>query len=474
MTSPFDSLRLTELPRFLAKGFAAYLKRLSKLKVGPDPVVNIPAQLMATLLPFQLEGVKFIIRRGGRGMLGDEMGCGKTIQAIALLLHYRTHWPALIVVPSSLLKQWPEEVLKFSAGLVKPEDVYVISKSSDTVRGNITIVTYTIMDILVTKNMIDPDQFGIVFADESHNLKNKDASRSLAVIPFLKKATVAVCMTGTPSVNRPVELFSQLNGLLPDVFSDYNAFGTRYCDAKPSRFTAALDMSGHSNEAELNKLLNGLAMIRRTKESVLSDLPQKKREVRRVEPDPECAGELRRIRARSDYVSKEMNDAGMLVNELYRLTGVAKIKSINAELLKLVGPPADYTAQKIIVFLHHHVVMNGIEKGLQEMRISYVRIDGTTPQKQRQTRLASFQNDNVTEVALLSISACGAGLNLTRAKVALFGELSWSLGQILQAEARIHRLGQIAKEVRIIYITAIGTADDNVWNQLQSKHQVVG
>jgi hypothetical protein len=77
-------------------------------------------------------------------------------------------------------------------------------------------------------------------------------------------------------------------------------------------------------------------------------------------------------------------------------------------------------------------------------------------------------------VALLSISACGAGLNLTRAKVALFGELSWSLGQILQAEARIHRLGQIAKEVRIIYITAIGTADDNVWNQLQSKHQVVG
>jgi SNF2 family DNA or RNA helicase len=102
-------------------------------------------------------------------------------------------------VPASLLRQWPEEVQKFSAGLLKPEDVCVISKSSDTVRGSITIVTYTIMDHLTAKHKIDPDQFGIVIADESHNLKNKDSNRAEAIMPFMKKASVAVCMTGLPA-----------------------------------------------------------------------------------------------------------------------------------------------------------------------------------------------------------------------------------------------------------------------------------
>ena len=278
-------------------------------------------------------------------------GCGKTLQAISCMLHFRQHWPALIIVPSSLLKQWPDEIKKYAGDVVKASDIRVVGKSTDISTGLITIITYKVMDNLVAGKLISPDQFGVVIADESHNLKNKDTNRSGAILPFLKKANVAICMTGTPAVNRPVELYSQLNGILPDVFCDYNQFVHRYCDAKPHKSLPGLNVSGSSNEAELNLLLNALVMIRRTKADVLSSLPEKRRELRYVEPDPECIPEIRRITARSKKLDEQLanpmgkdnaeiqamnNEKQQLLTALYTVTGTAKIPSIKEELVKLI------------------------------------------------------------------------------------------------------------------------------------------
>ena len=279
------------------------------------------------------------------------LGCGKTLQAISIMMHYRQHWPVLIVVPSSLMKQWPDEILNYAGDVVRPTDIRTIGQSSKMSTGLITIITYKVMDNLVGNKLLSPEQFGVVIADESHNLKNKDSQRSQAIIPFLQKATVAICMTGTPAVNRPVELYSQLNGILPDVFSEYKEFVYRYCDAKAKGNLPGLNVSGSSNEQELNLLLTSLVMVRRTKDQVLKELPEKRREIRNVDPDPEYLPQLRAIQAQSKRLEDQLknnpqmdpadfqkltNEKQQLLTQMYGVTGYSKIRAIKDELVKLI------------------------------------------------------------------------------------------------------------------------------------------
>ena len=317
------------------------------------------------------------------------------------MLHYRQFWPVLIVVPSSLLKQWPDEIIKYAGDVIKPSDISIIGKSQDISMGLITIITYKVMDNLVSSKLLSADQFGIVIADESHNLKNKDTSRSSAVLPFLKNANIALCMTGTPAVNRPVELYSQLHGLLPEVFNDYTQFVYRYCDAKPHKTLPGLNVSGSSNEKELNILLKALVMIRRTKSEVLSSLPEKRREIRYVEPDPECLPEIRRINLRSKKLDELLcntfgkdnseiqamnNEKQQLLTALYTVTGTSKIPTIREELVKLIEESRR-------------------ERGIQTTTTAVsVAADNTTTTTTSNTTTIDIDKNNIKETKILEES----------------------------------------------------------------------
>jgi SNF2 family DNA or RNA helicase len=481
---------------------------------------------------------------------------------------------------------------------------------------------YSLLDRFV--NTFSEDRrFGIVIADESHNLKSKEAKRTCLALPLLKNAQVALCLTGTPAVNRPVELYTQLHGLLPEVFRDYEAFTNRYCDPKKGRFGPKMDVSGSSNEAELKNLLEGMVMIRRLKSDVISNLPTKSREVRRVKPDAEYLSPLHalqeemRINKAAIYSSKTSSDSSEFLNHQSRLlltklcgiTGMSKINKVVIELEKLIEeanearrnadaeedivpfpervsrgeaidlePPTEVApiaiglveqdfltepiqeesvvidlcdcdmklnviphenlpraaaeglvdsddeephnqkrksevietnedddddiffcrkplgarkkkikveasssddfqeekgnwrnildfsqtkvkkskkkkevqefessrplkslGKKILVFAHHHDVLDAIEGCVRRKGVGYVRVDGTVTGAARATLISRFQKDPEIDLAILSITACGTGLNLTCANVALFAELHWSVGYMLQAEDRIHR-----------------------------------
>lgn len=280
------------------------------------------------------------------------IGCGKTVQAIALLQHYRKHWPALILMPVSLVEQWKGELLNYSGDILKESDICVIRKGSDKIHGHIVLVPYSLIEKLVEGNKISPDQFGMVVADESHNIKSGDAKRTASVLPFLKRAPVSLCLTGTPAVNRPVELYTQLNGLLPSVFYNYDQFVERYCDAKPQRFNAnIMDVKGSSNEMELKTLLEGMVMIRRLKDDVVKSLPVKQRELRYVDPDPTYAKQISQIQKRQTLLDAKLKDFTLddgerskisfeqkqLLLRFYQITGVSKLKAIKQELFHRIN-----------------------------------------------------------------------------------------------------------------------------------------
>lgn len=338
---------LEEIPKFLVKGISNFLKHVNKY--NSEPVLDILDSMRDKLLPFQLDGVKFVVRRNGRALIGDEMGCGKTIQALAIIYHYRAHWPAIILCPPNLLEQWEREINSNLSDVVRACDLKLIRKGSDVLSGKICLVSYTALDGLMDRDRNCPMRFGVVVADESHLLKNKDAKRTSNALPFLRRAQVAICLSGTPATNRPVELYTQLNGLLPSVFNDFDQFTRRYCDSKPSRFGGAVDVRGSSNEKELKLLLNSLVMIRRLKDDVMK-LPSKDREVIYIEADALYLYELKNckdnLKSIENAQSDGRNDPGVLkqlrqeqqslLTSYYSITGLAKVSSVKRELKRIL------------------------------------------------------------------------------------------------------------------------------------------
>lgn len=218
-------------------------------------------------------------------------------------------------------------------------------------RGKVCIVPYSVLDKLADRGALRAEQFGIVIADESHQLKNKDAKRTEIAVPFIKRANVAICLSGTPILNRPVEMYTQLNALLPRVFSSYEEFTQRYCNARPSNFGGGWDVSGSSNERELNLLLEVIVMIRRLKADVVKSLPAKRREIRYIKPDPAYAGQLHAIQRDQQVLIAAMQASGhdaQVVQKLKRdqqqntlrynqITGLSKVAGVSQIIRELIA-----------------------------------------------------------------------------------------------------------------------------------------
>jgi len=240
------------------------------------------------------------------------------------------------------------------------------------------------------------------------------------------------------------------------------------------------DVSGASHLGELHALLRGSLLIRRKKEDVLSQLPDKQRQVIWVETKPSIKldvgkqmANLRRLKATSadsdDAAAALRNKVRTAQNELYMSTGLAKVDAVK-EFCK------DTTEMgcKYIVFVHHVAVMDELDAYVTaKLKLKRIRIDGQTPQSSRQELCRDFQENPDCRVALLSITAAGLGLTLTQATVVIFAELYWNPGSLLQAEDRAHRIGQ-RDCVLVKYLLAKQTLDESMWSTIGKKLSVVG
>ncbi|TNV86830.1 hypothetical protein FGO68_gene8511 [Halteria grandinella] len=278
---------------------------------------NVPEDLRQYLFPFQKEAVIFGIKRHGRFLLGDEMGVGKTIQAIAVSCVYAEDWPLLIVCPSSLRFTWQDELQKWLSPWYIEDpatDICLIRNGKDAGLLNKTDAKiYIISYELATKmsNQIMQRGIKMIIADEAHYLKAHDVSfsyvskisqsiRSRTLVPLLTRMKRLILLTGTPMLARPKELYNILKMLRPDIFNDFFEFAHRYCNPKESPYTAAngqpiMDYSGVSNTRELHFLLEGKIMIRRLKKDVLKDLPPKFRQKIVVKTNKQIISQIKAI-----------------------------------------------------------------------------------------------------------------------------------------------------------------------------------
>jgi len=208
----------------------------SYLRLGANPLRpdnGIPDKLYFSLYQFQLATVDFMLKRRGRCLVGDEMGCGKTLQALAGMCLYRDEWPALVIVPTSLRYNWVTELLRWCNEVVDFQHVQMVSSSNDVLsvplhRGapSVVIVSYSVA-VLMRKELFEIP-FGVIVCDESHYLKNSGAKRTQALIPLIKKIPRALLLSGTPMLSKPEEVFTQAHALKPKVFCEAKMFNKRY------------------------------------------------------------------------------------------------------------------------------------------------------------------------------------------------------------------------------------------------------
>ncbi|KAK9139040.1 hypothetical protein Scep_008721 [Stephania cephalantha] len=424
---------------------------------------RMPISLESKLLPFQRDGVRFVLQHGGRALLADEMGLGKTLQAIAVTACIRESWPVLVLTPSSLCLQWASMIQQW-LDISSRDILVVLSQLSGSNRGGFNIVHSNAKGNIYLDglfNIISYDTvpkfqrvllasgFKIVIADESHFLKNAQAKRTTCSLPLLQKAKYAILLSGTPALSRPIELFKQLEALYPDVYKNVHEYGNRYC--KGGVFGI---YQGASNHEELHNLMKATVMIRRLKKDVLSELPVKRRQqvfLDLAEKDMKQINALFRELEVLKYRIKSCDPKEMeslkfseknLINKIYTDSAEAKIPAV----LDYLGTVIE-AGCKFLIFAHHQNMIDSIYQFLQKKKVGCIRIDGGTPASSRQAFVTDFQEKDNIKAAVLSIRAGGVGLTLTAASTVIFAELSWTPGDIIQAEDRAHRIGILGEYI---------------------------
>ena len=447
----------------------------------------------------------------------------KTISSLAIMSAYQTtEWPLLILCPASLRYTWPAEIEKFcpwipstSINVVRGKDdvdfvkkiqkwgedraqpLRDVNQINNAAPIQIVIVTYSLLQSrFQVANVLKECNFQCIIADESHNLKQMSSQRCQLALPLLQSSKRLVLLSGTPALNRPVELWPQIVALDPvgRLFGKfgmkYNDFTRRYCNAKVSRF--GWDVKGVSNAEELHGCLKKV-MVRRLKSQVLHDLPPKQRsmvpvDVNNKEKERECRDIISQLNAARQTLAEILDEAGdeeanaarfesrSLLMQAYQASGIAKAPATTEYILDWLEGSG---TQKLVVFAHHKQVLDYMENTISAKykgKLGMMRIDGSVSPAERALRVKKFQSNQKMQLALLSMTAAGVGLTLTAASTILFAELHWVPGVLAQAEDRCHRIGQV-NSVNVMYCICKDetvSVDMSLWAMLGRKVSTLG
>lgn len=470
---------------------------------------KIGADAWNKLKPFQRTGVEYIIRRTrGRGLLADDQGLGKSLQALFLSRYYsQPGKQVLVICPSSVRYTWQEQIRLWTEG----QSVRVIHDSKclageeeeeEENRKKYVVVSYNLLLMKPVRDYLSACDFDFLILDESHYIKSPTAKRTQLSWPFAHKCPHVVALSGTPIPNSTQDLFGQLHALQDEVFpeffyaneKDYKKamklpsferpfmFAERYCDGKfelkrmfGGRLKVVPVTKGRTRSDELHMILETCLMIRRLKSQVMTELEEKIRSkiVFPVPPHQSQLDELRRCHKMSLQKGSEARAMSNFM-KLYSELCVIKIPFVLAfikERLDVWATPRPDNADKILIFGYHLAMSDAVEEMLKKEcgEQAYVRIDGTNSNSEK--RIADvnrFKTDPACRFAILGITSASTGLNLQEGTVVVFAELYWSPDTLFQGEDRAHRMGQ-QKIVQIYYPFMKDTVDDCLYRLIDRK-----
>lgn len=440
-------------------------------------------------LPYQKTGIEFLTNRlgpeGGAALLGDEMGLGKTVQALGTINALPDVKTVLVVAPKSLTLNWRIEA-----------DKWLTRGFMDGLR--MAIVSYNQADKpKLTSELAESVAAGkpwdLIICDEAHYKKNPESKRATVVnaIPALRKLD----MTGTAMPNRPIELYSLVSNLQPGQWGTMKEFGLRYCAAHQKvissrmfmtpamaragmmpRMKMAWDYSGQSNLDELHARLThpetGI-MLRRLKMDVLKELPEKTRQLVRVDIGANDDDLLPDMTERNyeESVRKLLADK-VLFQEWSKRRKEQGIKKIPFVIEHIENSLAD--GRKLIVFAHHKDVGAAITESLRALlgHNAVVEVWGRHSAEERQNAVARFQMDPEARVFVGGIAAAGVGLTLTASAHIVFAELDPTPAVMSQAEDRAHRIGQLLR-LLVQHLLADRSLDARIAQIVVEKQKII-
>jgi SWI/SNF-related matrix-associated actin-dependent regulator 1 of chromatin subfamily A len=436
-----------------------------------DADLHIPVPEGLEYRPYQKAGIAYALRTGN-AFIADEMGLGKTIQAIGVL--NATRWRRVLVIcPASAKINWQRELVKW---LVERATVEIASGKRFP-DSEVVVINYDILK--KHKEVIDATAWDYLIIDEAHYLKNPKTIRTKMVYGWGGEgekvapinASRKLALTGTPILNRPIEIWPTIHALAPQEFPSYFEFAKRYCGAYDSGYGWVF--TGSSNAAEFQQKLRASIMIRRLKHDVLKELPAKRRQIILLDPDLVKKAVKSERSALTEYGLDlmDMDDAEKIpFDELAVVrheTALAKVPFVVNHLVEILE-----SGEKAICFAHHRDVIEGIATAVQAKGFGVVTLTGSSTSGQRQYAVDHFQEDESVRLFVGNITAAGQAITLTAASIVVFAEIDWVPGKVLQAEDRAHRIGQ-EESVLIQHLVIDGSIDARLTKAIVEKQEMI-
>ncbi|MDK0768713.1 DEAD/DEAH box helicase [Clostridium perfringens] len=455
----------------------------------------VPKALNAELRPYQKEGFKWINEitdLGFGGVLADDMGLGKTLQIIAFLLSQKKS-KSIVVVPTSVIYNWMDEFEKFAPsiriGLVHGSKSKRDKVLRDFKRGlgikieeeNLKEKSYEKYDVLLTtygtlkndEKAYENLSFDYCIIDEAQNIKNPSAQATLSVKNIKSRCNIA--LTGTPIENNLMELWSIFDFVMPGYLFTKDRFRERFI----------LD---ESNLSELKYLITPF-ILRRLKEEVLSELPEKLEKKYLVE----MKGKQKQlysfyVKAIKNQLNENKSSEKSGRDKINLFAYLTKLREICLDpsivvpdykggsskltVVREIVKDASESGKKILLFSQFTSVLQKIEEDFKKEDISYLYLDGGTSAKDRVERVKKFNEDSNIKVFLISLKAGGVGLNLTSASVVIHFDPWWNPSVEDQATDRVHRFGQENK-VEVIKLVAKDTIEEKIVLMQEDKRELI-
>ena len=472
----------SELEDAVDEGFRKLVNDFKKYR---DLEFEVPKELSEILRSYQKEGYKWLktlAHYGFGGILADDMGLGKTLQVISILLSDKTaeNKPSIVVAPTSLIYNWEKEIHKFAPQLnatviagaaTQRRELYTNEKNVD-----VWITTYDMLKRDIEQYA--DTTFKYIIADEAQNIKNPSTQNAKAI--KLLKGETRFALTGTPIENALSELWSIFDFVMPNYLFNSAKFTKSYESPilKDNDKEAATQLKRHIAPF----------ILRRLKTDVLTELPPKIETTLYAEMLPEqkkmytayllkAKGELDNIVQSGTFNNSRID----ILSKLTRLRQICCHPAVFAEdynggsgKLDLTLTSIDNfieTGHRILIFSQFTSMLSIIRKRLEEQKIEYFYLDGSTDSKIRMEMTDAF-NDGEGTVFLISLKAGGSGLNLTGADVVIHYDPWWNPAVMSQASDRAHRIGQ-QKTVQVFNIVTKDTIEEKIIALQEKKRDLV-